>query len=52
MQSKITFNERSNDYLSMWAANAIAPASMHILCIALRYSKPENLESILFITFI
>ena len=37
---------------SVWAADAIATASIHILCIALRYNKPdksENHESILFI---
>ena len=26
----------------MWVANAIAPASVHILCIALRYNKPSG----------
>ena len=39
---------------SVWAADAIATASIHILCIALRYNKPdkpENHKSILFITF-
>ena len=35
----------------MWAANTIPPASMQILCIAIRYNKPsksENCKSILF----
>ena len=39
----------------MWVANAIAPASMHILCIALRYdkpNKPENHKSMLFISLV
>ena len=53
MHSKITFNKQSNDLLSVWVADAIAPAYMHILCIALRYNKPnklENYKSILFVT--
>ena len=29
----------------MWAADAIAPASMHILCIAPRYNKPNKPEN-------
>ena len=29
----------------MWAADAIAPAGMHILCIAMRYIKPNKLEN-------
>ena len=29
----------------MWAAGAIAPAGMHIQCIALRYNKPSKLEN-------
>ena len=28
----------------MWVANAIAPAGMHILCIVMRYNKPNKLE--------
>ena len=36
----------------MWVANAIAPAGMHILCIALRYNKPENHKSMLFISLV
>ena len=38
---KITFN----DQLSAWAADTIAPASMHILCIGLRYNKPNKPEN-------
>ena len=36
-------------------ANTIAPAGVHILCIAMRYDKPNKLEnhkSNLFITFL
>ena len=36
-------------------ADAIAPAGMHIQCIAMRYNKPSKLENhkgILFITFL
>ena len=32
------------NYVSAWAANAIAPASMHILCIALRYNSQTSLK--------
>ena len=38
--------------LSVWAADTIEPASMHILCIALRYNKPnkpKNHKSILYL---
>ena len=45
----------SNDQLSAWTADTIAPAGMHIQCIAMRYNKPNKLEnhkSILFITFL
>ena len=35
----------SNNYLSEWAANTIVPAGMHILCIALRYNKPNKSEN-------
>ena len=41
--------------LSFWVADTIAPASMHVLYIALRYNKPnkpENHKSVLFITFL
>ena len=32
----------------MWATDGIAPAGMHILCIALRYNKPENTKVLRF----
>ena len=32
-----------NDYLSAWATDIITSAGMHILCIALRYNKPNKL---------
>ena len=31
--------------LSVLAADAISPAGMHILCIAMRYNKPNKLEN-------
>ena len=37
-----------------WAADTIAPAGMHVLCIAMRYiksNKLENHKTIQFITF-
>ena len=30
--------------LSVWADDAIAPASMYIICTALRYNKPNKPE--------
>ena len=41
----------SNNSLNAWAFDSIALAAMHILYIALRYNKPENHKSILFIMF-
>ena len=45
----------------MWVANTIAPAGMHLLCIALRFNKPsitkvsyffnKNRASVLFLGF-
>ena len=43
------------DKSSAWAADMIAPAGMHIVCIALRYNKPnksKNHKSISCITFL
>ena len=34
-----------------WAADAIAPAGMHILCIALRYNKPNKFSNITKVSF-
>ena len=46
----------SNDYLSARVADIIAPDVMHILCIALRYNKPNKSKnqkvSYVFITFL
>ena len=45
----------SNNSLNVWASNIIALAAMHILCIALRYNKPnksENHNSILFLCLV
>ena len=42
-----------NDLSSAWAADIIAPAGMHFLCITLRYNKPNKSKthkSILFVT--
>ena len=49
MNERLTIN-----YVSAWAADTIASADMHILCIALRYSKPkkpENHKSIYLLRF-
>ena len=54
MHSKNNFKQNSNQ-LSAWAADTIAPAGMHILCLAPRYNKPnksENHTSILNIMFL
>ena len=46
---------KSNNQLSAWASDTITFACMHILCIALRYNKPnksENHKNIQFIMFL
>ena len=39
------FEQISSNQLSGWAADTIAPAGMHILCILLRYNKPNKHEN-------
>ena len=46
MHGNNNFEQTFNVYLTVWAADTIAPAGMHILCIAQRYNKPNNLVSL------
>ena len=38
----LNFERLIINYVSSWAADLIAPATMHILCIALRYDKSNK----------
>ena len=44
MYNKNNFKLMYNDKSNAWATDTIAPAGMHILCIALRCYKPNKSE--------